>query len=275
MDNTPIPNQEIEATLVICSEAPDAVADRISSIRELAGCSVSPGGSVHQHDRYFDTPGLAFNKAGWGFRIRQTEGAVLVAVKGPATLTDWGGLSRPEIEGPWSPETFSRINDVLADLGVLRAHPDSTWTSDPLAAMTTLGLGLIQDRCTRREIRHLKAPYAPDIAPLAELVVDFVVYRFSEVEIRHVEVEVEAGSTASAPVLRAIVQELLTRFGESLRLWDHNKLVIGLVLADLLNRGEMDSLLSNANALLPRAYDKLETILGSGRQSTAAPCSNG
>ncbi len=262
MNSFALPHQEIEATLAICSEEPEAVAARVAGLTELAGCRLDPKGTLVIRDRYFDSPEFALARAGWGFRLRECNGELFVALKGPAERTDWGGLVRSEREGPWNRETLERMYCVWADLGLI-AGSHAASTDDPLRTMANLGLKVIQDRFTRREVRDV-LPFAGTDARLAELVVDAVTYEFPDLAVRHLEVEIEAKSDGSSELLGAMVKELLTLFGDSLRIWEHNKLATGLALGYLRDKGDLTGLLGKAHTLRPHAYDRLAELFASG-----------
>jgi hypothetical protein len=273
-NNSPVLDQESELTLAICSDDPDAVASQVASIRELAGCRVIPDEGIDLRDRYFDTPRFAILDAKWALRLRHAQGNLFVALKGPVSHTEWGGLARPEIEGKWSLETFLRIMQVLAGLGLTGVDPTQVWSPDAFQTITSLGFRVIQDRWTRREVRDVKFGTGPDGDSVAELVIDRVVYDFPGMEIVHFEVEIEAKAAASAHLLGAMKQELLGRFGSSLCSWDHNKLAIGFALGRLLDLGELSGLVNISNRLGPGAYDRMTALFASGWRIVSDPPGN-
>ncbi|MEW6350314.1 MAG: CYTH domain-containing protein [Thermodesulfobacteriota bacterium] len=265
------PHQEIEATLAICSDKPEATAARIAGLTALAGHRLDPKATLVIRDRYFDSAAWALARADWGLRVRECSGELLVALKGPARITECGAVVRPEIEGLWAAETLGRVSQLLRDLGVITSgHVISNSDADPLDTLTALGLRVIQDRFTRREVRDVLTPAGRE-SPIAELVVDTVTYTFQDLAVQHLEVEIEAKADGSSALLATMVRELLTRFGDALRVWEHNKLATGLALGHLHAGGELAGLLVSTHTLAPRAYDRLVQLFASGWTFASRP----
>ena len=131
----------------------------------------------------------------------------------------------------------------------------------PLDVMTNLGLEVIQDRETQRQVRNVMPMGQEGEAILAELAIDSVVYHFNDKAIRHHEVEIEAKARDGSTVLRTVIESLIATYGPALQRWDYGKLATGKAIEELLNEGALEGLLDINNHLKPGAYDRIAGFL--------------
>jgi inorganic triphosphatase YgiF len=257
--------QETEVALVIVSPEPQAVAARIAALRSLAGYALVPRDDVQIHDLYFDTPDRAFAPQRLALRLRRTGAGWLVALKGPSTPTAWGGVARLELEEPWSRQALAEIVAALDARGIDLPGRDARADGvPPHDALARLGLVVIQDRKTQRQVRNVQ-PAGEDAGPaLAELAIDAVRYRVQTLAVWHHEVEIEAKAEAGAGALAAMVDGLMAGFGDALRVWPHSKLAIGFALEGLAARGDLAGLVGPDGGLAPAAYGAIDGWLGAG-----------
>ena len=87
---------EIEAKFLV--QDPHQIGQLLAVLREL-GYGVEPHANETIVDRYFDTPDWAIFRAGWGYRLRDSNGAQTLALKGLG-LRDSAIQVREEIEQP-------------------------------------------------------------------------------------------------------------------------------------------------------------------------------
>lgn len=258
-------SREIEIALLIRSDRPHEVADRVAALDGVAGYRLVPRDSQEIRDRYLDTPDHRLRRSRVGLRIREVDGARRITLKGERR---GGGPGEPadrmEVELPWSRAALARVLEVLAELGVVLPQPGGgVGEADPFAALGELGLGVVQDRSNRRRVRDVVADGEEGPA-LAELVVDRVRYAFYGRGARHHEVEVEAKASRDPGLLREVAEALRGRFPGALVPWPHSKQATGAALEALLGGGEAGGLVGPSGDLLPAAYDRIDRFLAGG-----------
>lgn len=253
---------ETEIALAICASDAARIARKIAARRALGTYRLEPQATQKIRDVYFDTPAQALQKQKLALRIRELDGAMLITLKGPSRQTASGAQQRMEIELRWSRAALTRVLRELDARGIaLKASPRDFGRDDPGATLTRLGLGVIQDRTTRRQIRHIVPHDAPRNRVDAELAIDTVTYRFGKQRVHLREIEIEA-KRAPARV-GEMARQLETLFAPALRAW-YGKLRTGRTLQTLLEQGALQKLLDDENNLTPAAYDRMARILGGG-----------
>ncbi|UCG12247.1 MAG: CYTH domain-containing protein [Deltaproteobacteria bacterium] len=258
-------SREIEAALIIWSENPRADARQIAALTSIADYQLLPQDSQTIHDLYFDTPDRTLQTQKLALRVREIDATRWLTLKGHSQLTDWGGVERLEIEVLWSEDALTKIVKQLRDRGIktLQLRQDLDYTH-PLDVMSSLGLGLVQDRESHRRARDIVRADA-EIGPvLAELAIDSVVYHFGDQGIHLHEVEIEAKAGGGSTVVKTVIESLVAIYGLALRRWDHSKLVTGMAIERLLSEGALEGLLDINNTLKPAAYDRIDDYLKCG-----------
>jgi inorganic triphosphatase YgiF len=244
---------EREAKLVIMAERPEAIADAIAALTSLAGQPLAPAGTVVQRDTYFDTPRGALGARRQSLRLRVTDKGTKLTLKGEGRDVDPGVTERDELEREWSVAAFAEARAALARQGIELAIAPATGT--PSSALEAAGLRRVQERETRRRIRHAGAG-----APIAELAIDEVTYRLATGPVRHHEVEIEAKADAGAAYLPRAVEALRAQFGGALASSRHSKLAIGAGMARLLASPGGAGLMAG-DRLSPAGYARLDALL--------------
>ncbi len=255
----PIP-LEREATLLICSDAPETVYREIASLTAIGKYKLVPGEPQILEDHYFDTPDAKLKAKKWGLRLRRIGTDLWITLKGPARQTEWGGRERAEIEALWSKEALAGVAKELFSQGIeLNFQGEALEHLDPMEAMARSGLVVIQRRNTRRAVSAVISGMAGAVQ--AELAVDSVTYYFSQVEIHHYEVEIETKGPEGSKAAEAIAEYLLSRYSPELKRWGHDKLAAGLAIGELLTGGSLEGLLDLNNSLKSAAYDRIDEYL--------------
>jgi inorganic triphosphatase YgiF len=254
--------REIEATLVICSEDSQVVARKIAALTSIANYGLLPQDSKRIHDLYFDTLECALQAQKLALRIREVGSMRWITLKGSSQPTDWGGVERLEIEELWSKNALTRVVRELRDkrIKMLWQHQDFN-RPNPLDVMASLGLKVIQDRETHRQVRNIVFGDGKSSPVLAELAIDSVVYHFVGREVCHYEVEIESKAKEGLCVLRKIKEGLVEKYKQVLREWKYGKLPTGKAIEKLLGEGSLEELLDFSNNLKPVAYDKIDEYL--------------
>ncbi|MDR7486641.1 MAG: CYTH domain-containing protein [Armatimonadota bacterium] len=247
---------EHEVTLVIASDVPEAVAERLADLTDLAGYRLLAPQTHAIQDVHFDTADRALEARDLALRLRVIDGQRWISVKGPPRPLPGGGVARPEFERPWSPDAFVAVLGALAGAGVtLPAGAPQAAGLDAREGMLAAGLEVIQDRETRRVARTVVAGKGEP--PLAQVAVDAVVFHLRGVDVRHHEVEIEVASEAGREVLPPLAGALLRQFGPALRVGLQSKLAIGRALDCLLRQGVLWDVLDGRGHLTPGGYDRL------------------
>lgn len=246
---------EREAKLVITGARSEAVADAIAALDHLSGRTLAPAGEVTIVDVYFDTSEGALRTRGESLRVRTVDGRAFLTLKGSEREVGGGVIERDELEVPWSAEAHARLVETLGTEGIALRRASAA--GDPVDALLAAGLGRIQERQTRRRLRHA---LSAGRTPIAELAIDAVSYRLALGPVRHDEVEIEAKAAAGADYLPRAVEELRGRFDGALTLWRHGKLATGFAIERLLASPESEGLLAGGR-LVPAAYPRLAALL--------------
>lgn len=274
---------EVEATLLVVPgpgrEAADT-ADRVARLRRLGGARLRDGGTRELRDAYFDTPDRRLRDRGLALRLRTSEGATTLALKGEERLLPGGGLERLEIESGWSREALDDVRSALDRRGVGlpgdgSAGPGGGAPSsaggpagreEPARILEGMGLEPVQRRTTTRRTLRIQRPASEH--PGGELVVDRVAYGIpGGGTLTHREVEVEAAGPAAREAVGELSSALLSRFGGRLRRWDHGKLETGEAIRALARRGALDGAggeepePASGGELTPGDYAAIEALL--------------
>jgi hypothetical protein len=257
---------EIEAALIVYTDAPQAIEQRLADLQTLAEFSLLPRAAQTIEDIYFDTTGRSLQARLIALRVRRLDGTPLLTMKADSRQVA-AGEDRLEIETPWSP---GALHDVVSDLrsrGVgVPGSPGEIGSADPTAVMASLGLEEVQTRVTRRTPRDVVAR-GPDSEPIAELAIDAVTYRFREGRVRLLEVEVEAKGEGDASTVERITASLRDEFPFQLRPWPYGKLPTGKAVQELLADGKLDGLTGEDGMLRPLAYERIAGLLNRGAMS--------
>ncbi len=249
---------EHELTLVICSEAPQDIADRIGQLSEIPRYKLCCARDRSIRDSYFDTRERELKSRGWALRLREIEGSLFIALKGPQEADDSGIVARLEIEDAWSPEAFDEILRELSRHGFSSSVTrKSAPMLGPLQEIEAAGFQLIQTRETSRRTVDVMKP--PQNVSAVEIAVDSVTYRFEAGRIRHYEVELESKSEIGPGAIRHVMRHLQAAFGDELRIWPYSKLATGWALERLLQ--DQLIVVSGNASLRPSDYDKIEALL--------------
>ena len=251
-------DEEIEAKLILVAAAPQRLADEIAALPSIAEHRLLPAREISLRDAYLDTPERALSARGFALRVRRCDDVPWFTLKGPDRGADVvGAVRRQELELPVSGEALERILVELRGCGLDFAPKPEPDVRDPLAALRARGFSVIQERDARRRRRDALDSQG---RVCAELAIDCVRHRLGARDVRLYEVEVEARGAAQG-ALRAIIAGLLAMYPGALCAWPHDKLVTGLTLRRLFERGALDALLRADGSLAREGYTEIDHML--------------
>jgi CYTH domain len=250
---------EIEATLVIRSEDPASIVKELAALTSIANCRLQPRDSILIRDTYFDT-GPAKDK--FALRIREVGRTQLITVKGPMRRTTWGAVERLEIEEVWSAESLRRaMEEIRGETFLLPVNESEFDWISPVEVMKRAGLEVLQRRETFRHVREILSGTGHTDRRIGELAIDSGIYHFLNLDVLHYEVEIESKGEEEAEMLKAVLDGLVSAYGEDLLPWEWNKLSTGLALETILGRLPREALLDENNVVLPKTYELIDREL--------------
>jgi inorganic triphosphatase YgiF len=226
--------EEVELTFRIISPDPEGVFRDISSRSSMGAFRLVSRGSFAMRDTYLDTPGFGLGRKGYALRLRERNGAVMLALKGREEERPGGGVSRLEIEGPCSVEI---LEEVAREIGPGLVKENAFDRDEPLRSLEAMGFVVIQDRETTRT--RIDAFSGDEQTPFAEIALDRVRYHAEGKGYLHWEIEIEALGNVCQDLLSAYAGCLQEAFPGKLESWEHNKLITGMALGRLLQRSEL------------------------------------
>jgi inorganic triphosphatase YgiF len=256
---------ETEGKLIIVSEEPMMIADRISRLDKIGNYVLGDRLKHKLEDVYFDTERKELSANLISLRIRSVDGQELLTLKGPGEAS---GLSqtRLEIERDWSVDALQTILAAIQGAGIgVSTRGDLPRGSSAEESLSLLGFGVLASRLTQRTSLTVKK--TAGAAAFAELDIDDVLFSAQDTKVRHFEIECELKPSGSPEVVDEVLGELRKMFG-CLQPFPFSKLAIGQALTRLSESGRLSGLLSG-QVLRPTAYPEIQRVLDSDHGSGA------
>lgn len=264
-NTTKIDTLEIEVALILYSEAPQEIARKIASLSNLGDYCLVPKTTQNISDRYLDTKYGSLRDRKIALRIREINGKILLAIKGPTHAVSGGSqMERYEIECEWSKDALIKILRVLQNQKIPLNEPSFDNLVDPIDIMNNIGLEVIQDRKTQRIVRNVLHP-EKNFNEIAELAIDRGIYHFRDRDIQYYEIEIEAKNDEDSAALNSLVKELQIMFGPQILIWKYSKLAMGMAIENLLKAGLIVKYIDRKEFLKPEAYNVIKSYLESHR----------
>jgi inorganic triphosphatase YgiF len=243
---------ETEITLVVIADPPEPVADAVAALTELDGFALIHAPDQAIRDRYFGTRDRRL-AGGGSLRLRELDARRLLTIKGAPQPGSHIGVKRTEHEEPWPDRAWALLR---AELGETLAVPAALPASDPVRALESLGLAVVQDRTTARRVRAI-LPRSGGRARVAELAIDAVTFDLDGHAVRHHELELEVKGDGGDDAIETLAASLHARF-EGLRPWHLGKLATGGAIARLIAAHGPDAVLTPDGHVRPGAYEAIE-----------------
>lgn len=253
-------DMELETTLLVYLDHGETVMKDLAARKAIGSYDIVESVTVLMHDQYFDTENRSLSKNNVALRIRKTGRQCLVCIKGKEHIHEWGGIERLEIEHPWSLEALEKI---IPHLGESWRKPDNKvfCMDDPDKTISLMGLKCIQDRQTNRIILGISHRHDSSERICAEMALDKVTYTNAGASFLHYEIEIEAKASDGDNHLKTLVDLLKREFPGRLKRWNHNKLITGFAIEELLRNGEL-KIDSRGNRVEgPGQYRKIEATI--------------
>jgi hypothetical protein len=251
---------ESEIALIIKDDA-DHTRKELAKLRDILEYELKPKPPRIIYDTYYDTPEDSLRQRKISLRTRKLAGNLLISTKSDVRRIRGNIIRRREIELPWSYASIRLLakNLKLPPPKLLASQFRGIPASRTLA---TMGLEIIQERRTRREVRGVVRKGKTPALVLAELAIDRVVYTFKDTKLELSEVEVEAKSTGSLATVRDIANALVSKYQPVMQQWFHGKFVTGLAIRKLLETKALQNYLVNGE-LKPGAFGLIDRTIRS------------
>ncbi len=247
---------ESEIVFVI-TKKPRDIAQDIAGITSIDGFDLKPKPSLRIRDTYYDNQQRLLEKKKIGLRVRRIDGAQFISMKsGPHQLVR-GGTRRRELEVPWSYKSVSR---VASELGMMATRTIGRFSAEsPSQVFATMGLQVVQERLTRRRVRSIFRPHESRRRMIAELDIDKVTF-LGDPPIPVFEIEIEAKAPGSVKSVQQISETMFADYSEFLREWPHGKLITGLAIRRLLEKGVLQGYLKRGQ-LRAEAFSLIDEFI--------------
>jgi inorganic triphosphatase YgiF len=223
---------ELEAAILFLSSNRKAIFEKIQNVILNSSYELVKNGTEKIHDLYYDTPEKKLEAQKIQLRVRILHEKVYkVTLKVLKEKTE-NYSDRIEIERFWSQEAFKDIanNLVRMDIGFL--YHGRSYDNDPKITFNNLGLIIIQNRKTTREIVNAVNKNSGEIEFEFDVDTTAIILN-SNNEIRFSELEIESKKRGNEKKLNKTVNQVL-KFSEFMP-WPHSKLETGKAVAWLFN----------------------------------------
>jgi inorganic triphosphatase YgiF len=254
---------EVEAALLFSSSNMKVILEKIQHLIRNRSYVAVKRGTKEIHDLYYDTSDRKLGSQKIQLRVRMLhEIDYKVTLKVVKTIRK-NYSDRIEIERNWSKQSF---HDILNNLYKMNIKFHGAWgfyNNDPKVTFSNLGLLIIQNRKTKREI--LSA--LNKISGQTELEFDFDTTSIligGNHEFRFSELEIESKKSANEKNLEKIVIEIL-KFPEFMS-WPYSKLETGIAITNLFNNKLLEPRhdYDEKNELTAIGVKKISHLLKSG-----------
>lgn len=223
---------EVEAAMLFLSSDKKVVFEKIQNAIRNSSYELVKNGTEKIHDLYYDTLDKKLEAQKIQLRVRILhEKAYKVTLKVLKEVRD-NYSDRLEIERFWSEEAFDDITNKLGTMNVKFQHHERSYDNDAKITFNNLGLIIIQNRKTIREILNAVNKISGQIE--FEFDVDTTTILLnSNNEIRFSELEIESKKSGNEKNLDKLVSKVL-KFPEFMH-WSYSKLETGIAIRNLFD----------------------------------------
>ncbi|HVH14720.1 MAG TPA: CYTH domain-containing protein [Candidatus Angelobacter sp.] len=255
-----IPPSEFESEIaLIIKDGTDHTRKELAKLQQILEFDLRPKPPRIIRDTYYDTSENSLRQRKISFRTRKLGGTMLIATKSDVRRISGNIIRRRETELPWSLDSVRLLARTLR-LSPLKMSISEFRRNSASRTLASIGLNVIQERRTRREARDVVERGKIPASTLAELALDRVTYYFQDLEVGLSEIEVEAKSPGSLPLVQQIASSLISKHQPILQQWFHGKFVTGLAIGKLLKIEALQRHLVKGN-LGPNAFDVIDRTI--------------
>lgn len=223
---------EVEAAMLFLSSNRKAIFEKIQNVIRNSSYEPVKNRTEKIHDLYYDTPEKKLKAQKIQLRVRILHEKVYkVTLKVLKEIREIYS-DRVEIERFWSQEAFNDIVNNLVTMDIRFQNLEGSYDNDPKITFNNLGLIIIQNRKTIREIVNAVNKISGQIEFEFDVDTTAIILN-SNNEIRFSELEIESKKSGNEKKLDKIVSEVL-KFSEFMP-WHHSKLETGMAILRLFN----------------------------------------
>lgn len=249
---------EMETTLVVLGDEPQNLMEELSTHEVIGPYRLASRGMKVFTDTYFDTLERSLSGRGIALRTRDTAGSVIFCIKQGERIQATGAAVREELEFPWSVQCLDHAARII------QAPPTSpievpSHVDSPTQCLARLGLFPVQSRKTIRLVLDVSSVDRRET--IAELALDEVSYSISGCSILHYEIEVEGTNSSSENHIVCFTDLLRNSYPHKLMRWDHNKLITGMAMEELIKDGTLVTVPGKMTRLSRSSYDVIDAFL--------------
>jgi CYTH domain len=229
---------EVEAAMLFLSSNRKAIFEKIQNVIRNSSYEPVKNRTEKIHDLYYDTPEKKLKAQKIQLRVRILHEKVYkVTLKVLKEIREIYS-DRVEIERFWSQEAFNDIVNNLVTMDIRFQNLEGSYDNDPKITFNNLGLIIIQNRKTIREIVNAVNKISGQIEFEYDVDTTAIILNCNN-EIRFSELEIESKKSGNEKKLEKIVSEVL-KFPEFMP-WHHSKLETGMAILRLFNNSLLEA----------------------------------
>ena len=228
---------EVEAAMLFLSSNRKAIFEKIQNVIRNSSYEPVKNRTEKIHDLYYDTPEKKLKAQKIQLRVRILHEKVYkVTLKVLKEIREIYS-DRVERERFWSQEAFNDIVNNLVTMDIRFQNFEGSYDNDPKITFNNLGLIIIQNRKTIREIVNAVNKISGQIEFEFDVDTTAIILNCNN-EIRFSELEIESKKSGNEKKLEKIVSEVL-KFPEFMP-WHHSKLETGMAILRLFNNSLLE-----------------------------------
>ncbi|HET6727071.1 MAG TPA: CYTH domain-containing protein [Nitrososphaeraceae archaeon] len=251
---------ELEAAMLFLSSNREVIFEKIENVIRSSSYESAKSGTEKIHDLYYDTRDKKLEAQKIQLRVRILQERVYkVTLKVLKEIRE-NYSDRVEIERFWSQEAFDVIANNLVRMNIRFQGSERSYDNDPKITFNNLGLIIIQNRKTIREILNAVNKISGQIEFEFDVDTTSILLNGNN-EIRFSELEIESKKSGNEKKLDKIVGEVI-KFPEFMS-WPHSKLETGMAIRTLFNNKLLDpkSDYDEKNELTANGIRKISDLL--------------
>lgn len=228
---------EVEAAMLFLSSNRKVILEKIQNVIQRSCYELVKNGTEKIHDLYYDTRDRRLEAQKIQLRVRILQEKVYKVTFKVLKEIRENYSDRVEIERFWSQEAFNIIANNLVKMNIRFQGSERSYNKDPKITFNNLGLIIIQNRKTIREILNAVNKISGQIEFEFDIDTTSMLLN-SNNEIRFSELEIESKKSGNEKKLDKIVGEVI-KFPEFMS-WPHSKLETGMAIRKLFNNKLLD-----------------------------------